>query len=789
MKTFENSQWIWYQAADVDLVNSWAQARRVFTIDDVPSTAEIALTADAQYRLWVNGTYVCRGPARGFQDHWPFDRVDIAPYLRKGKNVIAVLAHNPGMGTFQYIHRFWAGFILDGVVGDVNLATDAEWRIREAPEYFRGVWRLSAQMGVQEFFDCRKEEPWLEADYEDSRWLSPGNRGAYPPYREPWPDFEERQIPLLREGIVNPEKIVCVADGKADPDFRSPQNIATLYVNEQRRWQTEAIQLGGKAFSVAPVSEGAFRSYLVDFGYEVVGSPILSVDGALGGEIIDYIGCEAYDEETSAPIIKSPEKHGDKVGMASRLFAKKDQTEHELFTYWGMRYLVVTVRDAPAGIKVRISLREVSYPLSGFDNFCSSDLKLNKIYEICGRTVKCCCFDAIVDGPWREQAQWGGDASFIGQCVFYLNADHKLYSRSVRQMGQQALPNGLTMAVAPSVGWNLVLPNYTLMWIHSMYEIYWQTGDISLFRDQKEGVIRALAYYEKQSESNGLLPNDARYWLYMDSFPFHLDGYPTLYSLLYLWALKAAVELFELDNDLDSSVHYREIANRLDRSIRKEMVTPEAGEFHAGLTWDCRPVDGDIPHAYAMAVLAGFMPERHDLFIAEILKYVARDPRKENMGRPFFLYYFYEALKQNGYYKETLESIARLWGEEFVDRGLTTVTEGWSPLKPDGGGSLCHGWSSHPIKHFANILMGVRQTAAGWKAVQYSPLFESVQSVSGKVPTSLGTIESAWEVKNGRIEARLKAPAGMIVEITIKGHDEMLAGPFEKTFSIERFLP
>ncbi|MCD6408071.1 hypothetical protein J7L87_03370, partial [bacterium] len=38
-------------------------------------------------------------------------------------------------------------------------------------------------------------------------------------------------------------------------------------------------------------------------------------------------------------------------------------------------------------------------------SFNSSNRMLNKIYEICVRTQKCCMLDAYVDCPWREQSQ------------------------------------------------------------------------------------------------------------------------------------------------------------------------------------------------------------------------------------------------------------------------------------------------------------------------------------------------------------------------------------------------
>lgn len=45
-------------------------------------------SADTRYKLFVNGEPVAVGPARGSPWIWYYDTLDIAPYLREGKNTV-----------------------------------------------------------------------------------------------------------------------------------------------------------------------------------------------------------------------------------------------------------------------------------------------------------------------------------------------------------------------------------------------------------------------------------------------------------------------------------------------------------------------------------------------------------------------------------------------------------------------------------------------------------------------------------------------------------------------------
>ena len=69
-----------------------ALLRREVELDVVPATAPARVWVDGRYSLRVNGTEVARGPVRSDPRQSHYDVVDLAPHLRAGTNVIAILA-------------------------------------------------------------------------------------------------------------------------------------------------------------------------------------------------------------------------------------------------------------------------------------------------------------------------------------------------------------------------------------------------------------------------------------------------------------------------------------------------------------------------------------------------------------------------------------------------------------------------------------------------------------------------------------------------------------------------
>ncbi len=103
------------------------QFRRELTVNRLPAKQLVRVTADKRFILYVNGDRVASGPSAGTVKSWRQAEVDLAPHLRKGKNVIAATVWNFGDVAPAFQQTVATGF---RVIGDLAPTNAPGWRVR-----------------------------------------------------------------------------------------------------------------------------------------------------------------------------------------------------------------------------------------------------------------------------------------------------------------------------------------------------------------------------------------------------------------------------------------------------------------------------------------------------------------------------------------------------------------------------------------------------------------------------------------------------------------------------------
>ena len=194
-------------------------------------------------------------PRAAFQMHWPYDEVDIAPFLKPGSNVIAMLAHSYGRGTYQYISADAGAAILHGKAGVSTSPPAPSGASGAAPATSATSRSRSLQLGYEEFFDARLDDgAWMLPSYEGARQAASrvdarpldsvwANADCRPAGVMPWHFVEPRGIPMLREDAIAPETLVAECEGALSAGWREAVNLTAAYLARQARLAGRAPRL------------------------------------------------------------------------------------------------------------------------------------------------------------------------------------------------------------------------------------------------------------------------------------------------------------------------------------------------------------------------------------------------------------------------------------------------------------------------------------------------------------------------------------------------------------------
>lgn len=148
--------------------NSWINFVKLFELSEIPEKALTQIACDSKYWLWINEKMVVfegqlkRGPT---PNDTYYDEVDITPYLKLGKNKIAILVWYFGKDGYSHKSSGQAGLVFKNDAIHIN--SDNTWlsRLNKAFEYTSRDYpnyRLS-ESNVR--FDARKDSfGWISLE-------------------------------------------------------------------------------------------------------------------------------------------------------------------------------------------------------------------------------------------------------------------------------------------------------------------------------------------------------------------------------------------------------------------------------------------------------------------------------------------------------------------------------------------------------------------------------------------------------------------------------------------------
>jgi hypothetical protein len=782
--------------------NLFVQFRRSVHLDAVPRVAPLRISADGRYRLYVNRTFVGRGPARCDPQFQYYDEHDIAPHLRAGENAVAVLVHSYGMDTSWYelprtdwSRAFGCGGLFVECDAIRELDTSAAWRylVSEA-------WKRDSQpgrVGFVELLDGRRlDDAWTDPGFDDSAWSTaieltiPGIGIA--PDTEPFPYMVARDIPPLFE---EPRDAVAVASitevatkDVADLIARADAPGEPLTSCSVERPDAMLQESGS---TIVNAAHGRAVSIVLDFGRVVTGHPRIELEGPAGA-VVDLSYAERLRDDGRLPVQRANPITSQSV---HRYILRDGAQCWEKFDRAGFRYMQLTVSTSPdhPQIPVRIGRANItftSYPVGDRGDFACSDDLLTKLWHAGRYTMQVGMQDAFEDCPSREQRQWVGDAYVESLVNYTCFGDPRLVAKLIRQVAHSQRRDGMTQMATPgdlAATNGLYIVDYCLSWIMTIGEYVSHTGDASILDDVFPNVVRAVAWFERHVASNGLLTEPPG-WIFIDWAEVDRRGACTTLNALLVAALRHAVSIAERQGAARLASRWSALAGRIATAANDLLWDASRGIYVDALLVDGSQSPRVSQHANAAMIAASIAPpDRWDSALDYIMDpqhlvttstSFVRTPtpideeQQVVLAQPFFSHFLHRALAVAGRQQAIVDNIRDRWGSMLDASGFGTFWEHWH-----GNESRSHAWSATPVYDLSREVLGVFPTSPGYVTFRVQPHPCGLDWARGRYPTPLGDIAVAWRRSGSSIEIDLGVPDGAAAEVVLPACPPRQYGP------------
>ena len=546
--------------------------------------------------------------------------------------------------------------------------------------------------------------------------------------------------PVLSEPLDVPLEQVFMEDYSADFVAREP---------------FEEIALGGEGISVAPIAE-ADVELCYDFGEQRCGYFDFSIEAAAGTVIdihmVEHITPEGVVQHTA------PDNRN---GM--RYITKQGRNTYRSLKRRSGRYSFITIREQSAVVDIQqFEIIESTAAVEPVQRFRCNDEDLNQIWDACERTLKMGMEDTFTDCSLYEQTLWIGDARNQALYAAQVYGQYAVSARSL-ELGAQSLEAFPMVGCQVPSTWDCIIPAWSFLWGMHVWEHYFASADDAFLRQLWPAVVQNLDGALGYLNEAGLFSE--KLWNLLEWAPIDQEQATVLHnSILLVAALNAAENCAEVLGE--SSVQQRFVAAR-DKLTRAINATwdAEQGSYPDAILEDGSPSAKVCQHNSALSLIAGVLPNEQ----VEAARGHLLNPPEDmvKIGSPFAAQFLFEAFELLNEPQAILDNI-RLNYTPMIEAGATTVWETYpnSTCSPEGfpTRSHCHGWSCGPLQFFNQILLGIRQTAAGGTAFEISPWLGDLQSASGAMVTPQGPVSVDWKIVGGRLEVAIAAPEGVTVE-------------------------
>ena len=699
---------------------------REFHLDTLPSKALIRLFCYTRYRLYVNGIYCGRGPSR-FQNQRPeYDERSIAAFLRRGRNVVAVLVHRDApTGRIMNHEPGLAAVVVLGDGGSATcISTNPSWR--SMPERSFGP-RDQAWSSIEEHIDAREGLDLTSPDFAPAGWPASVLVGG--------PDF-----------------------------FPIWPRTTPLQIEVQRAWNDE--QMAAQQ-ALKPGEEQTFDLTEIIQGYHDI-----SFDAGEGSEIeISYL-------------LPQGERSGRSTYIARAGLQRYIGGDTFAFDRLSIRLLKgkITVRSATAV--------EVRYPFQRLGAFECSEPFLNQLWTVCARSLEILSEDSYVDCADRERVEWTDDSPPAFDCTRVMMrgpdeeerqhwGDSRLLKALLRRISLTQVADGQMKAHSCSERWDIhaIMEDRSCDWVVQLREYFKASGDRQFVREMWPALNRLIEWFLRHRTQRGLIL--AREWEVWDNpLRYQVCEGAGLNALVYR-ALCDSAYLGEQIGELDRSKILSREAARLFSDFNELLWNPGEGTYDGALfgpgsktaeqlngrMFSGPIIDGHYKPTVQAALFALYSEVVPEERIASVRQWVLS--HLDGVEGPMSHYYLFHALYQMEQEERDREVLACMivgWKNQVDSPWQTT----WESLKDDGG-SKVHVYGLVPGYFLTTAVLGARRMGpVSLRTIVVEPRCSGLSWARGTAVTEFGPVEMDWSKnQNGVLSIACTLPADVTARLRL----------------------
>lgn len=724
--------------------------RKTLFFDTMPEELTITVCGLGFYDIYVNGEKITKGLMAPYisnpDDICYYDKYDLAPYIKIGKNVIAFILgngfkNNEGGAVWDYDKAIFIGppqlaFAIEGKIGEESFVYEADETVKVAKspiiydDYRNGV-----------HYDARLEiENWNGIDYDDWAWDN-----AY---------FSDKPRGKARLCQADP----IVVRNVLDAVVVRKATLDKTYDPHKKATKTDRV-----------FTDSDYEGYMYDFGINSAGLSELTIYNTTPGQVIEIQHCDFIDVE-GRPSYRNVFFNANGYSQRDIYICKGAEKETFVppFTYHGFRCCFVHGLREDQVRNDTVRYLECSSDLKSRGGFSCSDEVANRLQGMCRQSDISNFFYFPNDCPQREKNGWTGDVTvsceqFLLNYTVEKSLKEWLYNVRAAQDERGAIPG-----VVPTAGWGFKWgcgPIWDNVLIEVPYQVYRYTGDKTILSQNAHAIFRYLNYASNKRNERGLVRYGLGDWVKPKNEiePATVEFVDSV--MIMDFAQKAAAVFGCLSMNIEKN-YALSFAEELRKAIKDNLIDDENVI-----------ADNGAETAYVLALRFGLFDKKNEpTATKKIIDLYESQGGKHDCGM-IGLRFLFHVLAENGYADfayETIVSDKPLHYGNFVKKGLTTMPENLDLYLETGDPkrhlSINHHFLGDISNFFISRIAGIRvnQNFTDAANIDIEPTFiSSLKDAKADFVSVCGKVESGWERKDGKIVLTVNAPEGVYGEIKL----------------------